>query len=263
MQLYFHIGFHKTATTFFQKNIFSDKKTFNLLNNYKRPWDDEIIRYLVLTPYHKFKNEFFYQIVKKKYLDKKINIISAERLSGHPISGGYDSYDIAKKIQKSFPNAKIIINVRSYKEFKLSCYKQSVKEGYCGKFKHFGNNNYWKTFASNDKYFRQKDFLDYIKELFEAESILKQNFEDFISNPKDFINKMSLFLGYEIDFYSLSISKVANKTFSNRKIRAIRITNFFRKSELNPFPLISLNSKIIKLINLLIFNFLSNKPLNN
>ena len=56
MQLYFHIGFHKTATTFLQKNIFSNKKTFNLLNNYKTPWDDEIIRYLVLTPYHKFNN---------------------------------------------------------------------------------------------------------------------------------------------------------------------------------------------------------------
>ena len=32
--IYFHIGFHKTGSTWLQRELFSDKSYFNLLNNF-------------------------------------------------------------------------------------------------------------------------------------------------------------------------------------------------------------------------------------
>lgn len=47
MDIYFHIGLHKTGSTWLKKNLFSNLEYFNLLNDYVRPWEDPIIKKLI------------------------------------------------------------------------------------------------------------------------------------------------------------------------------------------------------------------------
>ena len=39
-QIYFHIGFHKTGTTWLQNKLFLNTEHFNLINNHTQPWNN-------------------------------------------------------------------------------------------------------------------------------------------------------------------------------------------------------------------------------
>lgn len=56
-------------------------------------------------------------------------VLSAERLSGNPHSGGYDSLQTAKRLHRLFPQAKVLVVVREQTEEILSCYNQYVRAG--------------------------------------------------------------------------------------------------------------------------------------
>ena len=85
---------------------------------------DPIIKYLVYTEFDKFKPSKLNVLVKNKYRENQINIISAERLSGHPLSDHLDTKLIAKNkfiISKCFYN-------NCYKRFKF-IYKFNIQAG--------------------------------------------------------------------------------------------------------------------------------------
>lgn len=70
--------------------------------------------------------------------------MSAERLSGHPLSGGYDSYIIAPRVKKICPQAKIVICERHQFSMLRSIYIKMLKEGFIGGFNEFVSSSSWK-----------------------------------------------------------------------------------------------------------------------
>ena len=54
--------------------------------------------------------------------EAKVPVISHERLSGYPHSGGHDSKEIAHRLAAVFPNAKVVIVIREQKSMILSNY---------------------------------------------------------------------------------------------------------------------------------------------
>ena len=136
-----HIGYHKTGSTWLQQELFtSESDIFEPLSKkhkghntfteyfYKNnegyllsPFDDNYtiiqkeIKYILNLPGKDFRN--------------KIPVISSERLSGNPHSSGFDSRIIAKRLKKTFPNAKILIVIREQKSFLLSNYFQYIFAG--------------------------------------------------------------------------------------------------------------------------------------
>ena len=81
--------------------------------------------------------DFSPQICKKYFYPKLLEattgglipVLSYERLSGNPHSGGYDSKEIANRLVQVFPDAKILIVIREQKDIILSTYKQYIIEG--------------------------------------------------------------------------------------------------------------------------------------
>ncbi|WP_179318042.1 hypothetical protein [Winogradskyella helgolandensis] len=256
-QLVFHVGFHKTGSTWLQKRIFQENMQFNLLNNFVKPWTDDIIIYLVKTNILEFDIDFFRELVNKKYVKDKINIVSAERLSGHPYSGGFDAEVIARKIQMAFPDSKILIVSREAEAFKKSCYKQIVKEGYLGRFSDFDRDKSWKSSGPNNTYFQQDLTINLYTSLFK--SVLLLDFEVFIKNKVVFMNRLFDFCNLENTIDSTFYEEKINKTVSNRRIRALRVLNRWYKSEYNMFPLVSLNYNIIIKLAYINSIFFSNK----
>ena len=118
MNIVFHVGLHKTATTWLQSVLFTLHQEIRLINDYKEPWNDEVIRYVVLRDRYSFDAEIYKKMIqariKSEFPDQEgVFIVSAERLSGHPSSGGFDREKIIANIHAAFPDAKILITFRN------------------------------------------------------------------------------------------------------------------------------------------------------
>jgi Sulfotransferase family len=246
--LVFHIGHHKTATTWLQTGYFSEHPQIRLAAEFHTPWNDAFLAHLIGSTERSFSVSECRSILEKKLLSvtddpHKVIAISAERLSGHPYSGGYDSYIIANRIHACFPEARIIMSIRNQIDMLISVYKQLVLEGYLGTFTDMIGCRQWKgTAFSLDMYKYDRLISRYI-ELFSRERLLILTYENFLNNKIGYINLLSNFLGVPY-FEASNFNTVVNQATSERQIRATRVLNYFRKSELNPFPLLEITPSI-------------------
>ena len=121
-----HIGYHKTATTWLQRQFFPALGDRVALFGLDRLWDELIAP----SPLD------FDPCRCKRYLAGLIDahpgrvcVFSAERLSGNPHSGGYDAREMANRIEATFGAARILILVREQVAMVVSNYKQYVRMG--------------------------------------------------------------------------------------------------------------------------------------
>ncbi|MEO0535494.1 MAG: hypothetical protein AAF215_16680 [Cyanobacteria bacterium P01_A01_bin.123] len=134
-----HIGFHKTGTTFLQKNIF-----FCLDQGFCCPWtvdSGEAIEHFVLTHPCRFDagkiRKKFFESIHQGGNHKLIPTISHEDLSGHPVKGKYYEFEVVERIKQVFPHSKILIVVREQQSMIRSFYNQYVVQGGEYSIKHF------------------------------------------------------------------------------------------------------------------------------
>ena len=80
-KILFHIGYHKTGTTFLQRNVFCLPE-FNLISR-----KDTQKQLLALDPY-RFNVDGFEDWLSEKCISDKLNVISDEELSGNIHTGG-------------------------------------------------------------------------------------------------------------------------------------------------------------------------------
>jgi|TARA_B110000908_G_C10259333_1_gene457977 hypothetical protein len=192
----------------------------------------------------------------------KINIVSAERLSGDPCSGGYDTILIAEKIYKTFPKAKIIILTRDYNSFVTSTFKQIVKQGYPGNVDDYINSKSWFFPITSKYYFGHKNIVTTYKNLFNQENILELDFNTFKSDKGGFLTLISKFVKINLIVNTSEQNTIINKTYPNNRIREIIFLNRFRKSEYNQYPLIVLNIKFINILSIITSPLFSKKNIS-
>ncbi|MGC6330126.1 sulfotransferase [Rhizorhabdus sp. FW153] len=119
----FHIGYHKTATTWFQRALYPHVRN-------RRYVPQAQVRHALITPnaLH-FDPAIARQIVSS---EGGIPICCEENLTGGLHSGGLagcQSKDIAHRIHASFPDAHIVIFVRDQVDAIAAAYVQYVKGG--------------------------------------------------------------------------------------------------------------------------------------
>lgn len=259
-KIVFHIGHHKTGTSWLQSQYFSNEKYFNLLNNFQSPWDDFLCKEIIHRDVEDFNSNICKSYLKNIIKENKINILTAERLSGHPISAGFDQEKIANKLYLLSPTAKIILTTRNPENFVVSTYKQMIKEGYCGDFNEFVGKNNWKIFKLNSNYFLQQKIYSTYVNLFGVENVLALEFEEFVSDRNLYLKKIEDFLERkELTDYPINNNKKVNPTLSNNRIRALRFTNRMRKTELNQFPVINIGNKFSHKLSFVIAPLFSRK----
>lgn len=261
-KLFIHIGFHKTGTSWLQKMYFENNSDINLINDYRQPWNDKLCVQIIQKSDCEFDHDYCISLSQDRYKNDKVNVLSAERLSGHPISGGFDYKMIAKRLKSIFPDAKIIITSREVKAFIISVYKQIIKEGYPGTLEDFLFNHAWKKAGCTKTYLFQEKIIESYIELFDKKNVLVLNFEDFKSNKNLFFDQLNDFLGikkFNID--NVIRETIINPTYSDKRLRALKNLNRIRKTEYNPYPLISINSRTIRKLSYFISFFLTDKEL--
>ncbi|RLF37311.1 MAG: hypothetical protein DRM99_00700 [Thermoplasmata archaeon] len=192
MEIIFHIGLHKTGTTFLQRYVFPKLKNVNLFCTDGRPFNGI------------------------EDLEKdKINLISIENLSGSPFSSNeFTRYTIMEELAKLYPNAKIIVTFRNKNSWLKSLYSQYIKTG--------GTYTYpeWRKKIFNDKYLDFEEYEKLLKEKFKEVLVLK--FEQLKSNPEEYIKKICDFIGVDVPDYEI---KIVGKKFSDKQLEILRIMN--------------------------------------
>ena len=79
----------------------------------------------------------FWPGIEKASARGLVPVLSAERLSGNPHSGGYDSVQIAERLATAFPEGRVLIVIREQTEMLVSAYKQYVKVGGAGTLRQY------------------------------------------------------------------------------------------------------------------------------
>tara|TARA_B100001287_G_scaffold91007_1_gene76274 strand:+ start:329 stop:1189 length:861 start_codon:yes stop_codon:yes gene_type:complete len=227
MKNLFHIGYHKTATTWFQK------KFYPLLKNYNQV-DRSKIR------------DFFYENKYQDFSSKKNQIFCDEELSGNIHNGAYLgllSENIATKISK-FENPKVIIFIRNQYDIIVSSYLQYIKEGGNYSFsryiehKEFERSNRSSLFSF--KHFDYKNLIHKYQSLIGKENVYIYLFEDFITDQELFISSFIKDHNLEIDLNKVDFKK-NNNSYSYVSLFFARIINSFsRKNVLYKYYIIHL-----------------------
>lgn len=132
----------------------------------------------------------------------------------------FDRELIAKRIQQTAPDAKIMIVLRNQTDWLSSLYKHHVGKGESRRFREF-----IKEFLPAGFYASLAEM--YFK-LFGKENVLILFYEDLLANPVIFLDKVSRFFGISQFDYS-QIDKKAKVSLTNRGAKIMQAINFAAK----------------------------------
>lgn len=223
--IYVHIGFHKTATTFLQKNFFPKLKNIKYMNH-------KCNNLLLDLSYNPFFHKNNYKITFPDF-----SLISKESLSGDPFFNRKDRIKILKDIKSYFSDyeIKIIVCLREQSSFIKSLYVQYVQIGGTENFDNFLSNKK-KLFPYKVKnpflnIFEYDKYVKKLYELFGKENVYVYFYEDFISNKKKALKNICYFLReFKLPKYQ-DIKK--NKSYGNFQVKISLFLNRFFKTKIN------------------------------
>lgn len=125
-----HIGYHKTGSTYLQNHVFTRAFGFTANTGENRTG---IVRDFVVSDSFAFDpqecGEKYNRYVRQAEQQGYRFVLSHERLSGYPPSGGYDRKLIADRLAACFPSARVLIVIREQAALIRSTYSQYVTDG--------------------------------------------------------------------------------------------------------------------------------------
>lgn len=249
--VFIHVGLHKTASTFFQTEVFPHFENTICLT---RPYTQQSRGFNKLQ----FADDTVYAPeelkleLKQIEQDNKNLIISDEYLSGELHSNYLNRSLIANRLSKIFPQAEIILFIRGQKDILLSLYNQYVKMGgtepinnyiwlpkekytyfmYCSQEK----KNYWRKSTRyynhlakniNPQHFLYSNLIKKYSQYFPKVHIFL--YEDFCRNPQQVVTRIQNIVQQPLkpERNNFLFSK-KNQKLSDRKIEITRYQNIVK-----------------------------------
>jgi len=199
-QVLVHIGYHKTGSRWLRHLFFGNPATgYGWVD---KAGEEHPVRRLVGARPFEFdadasRTEF--EPLIAKIVDAGLSpVVSFERLSGNPFSGGYDSKEIADRLAQVFPDARVLVVIREQRSMIVSTYKQYVREGGAmpvTKFMQPPTSRSMRVPWFDFRYFEYHHLLGYYRRLFGEERVLALPYEQFRSDPRAFVQRLAEFAG--------------------------------------------------------------------
>lgn len=133
-----HVGLHKTGTTWLQKKFFPYLENVVYVDNV------EMIHSIFLTP--RFGDfdvarvmEVFRPYIMKAFSAGQPLLISDEALGGRPFHQKFVREITALRLQRAFPNARILVTIREQEALVRSFYGEYLRYGYASSLREFLN----------------------------------------------------------------------------------------------------------------------------
>ena len=231
-----HIGYHKTGSTWFQQCLFNRADA-----GYCQTPDRNVIpEQLVLPRALEFDAgeaaRHFAPLLDEGRANNATPVVSHERLSGNPHSGGYDSKEVAQRIATVFPNARILIVIREQRSMIASTYKQFVREGGAvsvRRYLHPAPSGRFRVPLFTFAYFEYHRLIQLYQELFGADRVCVIPFEAFRKDSMAVCKQICDFTGDSMP--DVIHSERRNVGMGGLSMAVQRRTNFlFSRDTVNP-----------------------------
>lgn len=216
-----HIGYPKTASTWFQQCFYPHVKNWRYLHR-----DD--FRRLVTDP---FPFRFNSNSATVLQLTEKETIICDEGIIG---GNPFIAIDSLNRVRKVFQEAKIILFIRNQPDMMVSKYSQYV-------FKNKGTQRPEVFFGKDARWHRVHNFqrfhgeylcyhlvVEYLQDRFGAENVFVYLFEEFTANPEQFTRQFAIAHNLSIDTGTLDFSS-RNEGLRLRLYPIVRFLNIFTR----------------------------------
>ncbi len=125
--LVFHIGYHKTATSWMQTRLFTPAHGFFPVGDHH-----DAFAHIVRPSNFEFDPGAVRALLDERQAqapENHVRILSSEILSGHPVYGGRESDLYARRLHEIAPDARILISIRNQMKILPSVYMQYVRRG--------------------------------------------------------------------------------------------------------------------------------------
>jgi hypothetical protein len=251
-----HIGYHKTATTWFQSELFVRAELgFESLS------DRNLVHRALCIPHPLAKgtNGSLRQIVSEAQRATARGshfVISHERLSGYPASGGFDSGLIADRLKLRFPNARVLCLFREQRAMILSAWRQQVVDGGGSSLRRFidpPEPQLRRMPLFDAAMYQYSRLLEHYRALFGADNILFLPYEAFCAQPPATLSRLAQLLGnrrLQDSAHELATSmKTPNPSLSLPVLHLQRFLNVhFARTQLSPDCMLDFGGKPIRAI---------------
>ena len=242
-----HIGYHKTGTNWLQRELFRESATgYRWLG--KRPASHPIwaiVNARALEFDAASVRAGLEPRVRKAEDLGAVPVVSLERLSGHPFSGGHDAAQIAERLRAVFPHSRVLAVIREQRTMIVSTYKQYVKAGGACTLEQLldpPTRQNWRIPSFDFRHFAYEHLIRRYHDLWGPENVLVLPYEQFVRDGRGFVERIAAFAGRPVPADALDrlpYAKRYNPSPSAATVAALRrLHKLTPRTELNPAPLV-------------------------
>ncbi len=225
-----HIGYHKTGSSWFQKQLFPRVRNARFVAR------AEIRRSLLLPSPFAFDPD----VARAQLLVGREDrlLLSEEELSGNLHTGGLHgglSKEIAGRLHRSFPDARIAVFVRNQTTMIASSYKQYIKGGGSRNIRGFLEPSKAPHKIPNFSldYLAYDGLIGHYESLFGSKNVRVFAYEDFCREPLDFLKRFADAL--DLDFELPPVAR-ENAGLRSGTLALMRVLNHFHDREIPNSP---------------------------
>lgn len=231
-----HIGFHKTASTWLQKQLFQPDMGFDPV--LAQPDVDADI----VTPHDLDFNPDAALAKLKAPASGLVPVVSSENLTGHPFYGGRDSAALAWRLKEVFPDATILVVIRSQRTILPSLYMQYLRRGGLLPPEQFFEKPKGVNYPGFDHtHFCYDRLITLYQSLFARVHVETQ--EALATTPQAFANSIYAAAGAPPRTLEPRHLKRVSPSADPSAITVLRLTNRLRRSTLNPAPALCIGTE--------------------
>ncbi|HST24931.1 MAG TPA: sulfotransferase domain-containing protein [Gaiellaceae bacterium] len=244
-EILLHIGYHKTGSRWLRDLFFSNPATgYGWVD---KNGEEHPVRRLVGARPFEFDaaaSRAEFEPLLAKIVDAGLSpVVSFERFSGNPFSGGYDSKEIADRLVQVFPDARVLAVIREQRSMIVSTYKQYVREGGAlpaSKFMVPPTSRSMRIPWFDLRHFEYHHLLGYYRRLFGEDRVLALPYEQFRADPRSFVERLAAFAGRPLSEEQLDALPFESQTNPGPPATAIAARRWLNglgvRSDLNPAP---------------------------
>lgn len=238
-RLLIHIGYHKTATTWMQRSLFTAAHGYTQICSHAEV-DTHIVRPhgLVFDP---GPMRDLVEAALSRLSENRVPVISSEILSGNPFYGGWGSDVFAERLRQIAPQARILVSIRSQMRMLPSVYMQYLSRGGTMTAAQFfagtAEPGYVRFDAAHFEYDR---LIGLYRALFGKDQVFVLPQESLSRDRDEMLVHLARFCG-NVDFVGLTkkARRPQGTSYPEHAAPFLRRLNHLRRSTLNPNPVIN------------------------
>lgn len=238
--LLLHIGYHKTATTWMQRNLFVPAHGWRQLVDHA-----EVFAHVVGPHGLAFDPSAMRALIEARRSSvgpDEVPVISSEIMSGNPFFGGRESDVYAERLARIAPDARILISIRNQLRILPSIYMQYILRGGTqtpeGFFAGTEEPGY---FGFSSEHLLYDRLVAKYQELFGAGNVYLLPQEALVRDSDAAVRDLAVFCG-NTGFTALQPAdrEASGVSYPEHAVAILRRINHVQASTLNPRPVVQL-----------------------